>query len=295
MSVRLRHLNVILLALLLGACATLEPEPGTHWLRLVDAIASGASTEARGRAITDRLDALGIRWQAHAFTTETHGDGHNLLADLGGTGPLLLIGAHYDRVAVGAGVTDNASGSAVVLELAAALSRRPLQNHRVMLAFWDHEENGLLGSKAWVKDNPGASELYVNFDVFGWGDTVWAMAPGSAAAMADALRSAAAAGGRAVSIGEQYPPTDHLSFLQAKQPAVSLSLVAGEEIPQILSAFSGNAPTPLPKVMQVIHSANDRLDQVDDAAVRAALPVVLDALRRWDVEHPGASEHNLEP
>src|SRR5687768_12913891 len=140
--------STTLLAMLvaLPACAgTVTP-----WENQVRQISQGKDSPARGAAIGARLDAMKIAWRKEAFTQDDH-TGANLIADLGGRAdaPLLLIGAHYDKVAQGHGATDNASGVSTVLELAAALKARPLANHRVQIVFWDLEEQGLLGSRAW--------------------------------------------------------------------------------------------------------------------------------------------------
>ena len=76
-----------------------------EWKGQVARISAGADTAARGQAITSRLDAMGVTWREEAFEQKDK-HGRNLLADLGGKAdaPLLLIGAHYDRVAVGHGV-----------------------------------------------------------------------------------------------------------------------------------------------------------------------------------------------
>jgi aminopeptidase S len=274
--------SVALLVVLAVGCAH---TPGQAWHRSVTAIAAGQDSAARVRAITDRLDALEIPWTRHLFTGPKGQDGTNIIADLGGTGEVLLIGAHHDRVAAGIGATDNASGSAAVLELAATLKQRPLANHHVKLAFWDLEEQGLLGSAAWVAEHPEGAELYVNFDVFGWGDTLWVMAPDGATSISHAVQAATTAAGLAVSIGTQYPPTDHLPFLKAERPAVSFSLVDASEIKGILAMYAGEKLAAAPKVMQVIHTDKDQMDQLDTPDVKRALPVVLEALRRWDLDH----------
>lgn len=61
----------------------------------------------------------------------------------------IIIGAHYDTVPGSPGADDNASGVAVLLSLAKALSDRPL-NRPVRLIAFDLEEYGLLGSQAYV-------------------------------------------------------------------------------------------------------------------------------------------------
>ena len=275
-------------ALLLAACATppamRTSEVAAQWQQQVTAISAGDDTAARGKAITDALAALGLSWQAQSFqaTGET---GHNLIADLPGpaSAPLLRIGAHYDRVAVGRGATDNASGAATVLQLAAAFKARPLRRHRVQVAFWDLEEKGLLGSAAFVK-TPGQEKpaLYVNFDVFAWGDTLWMMTPTPSGPLAARAASAARANGLGFRPGTEYPDTDHRAFLAAGWPAVSFSLLGKDEIEDTLAAFTGGKPASMPKAAQVLHSANDTLDKIDATSMPQAIRALEAALRAWD-------------
>jgi len=294
----LRNARIRSLLGLLLATAALAPlsatadaprsDTGHAWQAQVVRISDGADARARAAAITDRLDALGIAWQVHEFESDGK-RGRNLVATLGGdaAAPLLLIGAHYDRVDVGHGATDNASGVAAVLQLAQALQAAPLATHRVKLAFWDLEEHGLLGSRAWVaaagQEQPA---LYVNFDVFGWGNTLWMMTPDAAHPLVDALRRASAAEGIGLQAGQEYPPTDHRAFLQAGWPAVSFSLVGGDEIAGILDVFAGRPPLQAPKVMQVIHSPLDDATHLDAQHVPAALRALESALRTWDGTAP---------
>jgi aminopeptidase S len=275
--------STTLLAMLvaLPACA----DTSASWENQVRVISEGQDSLARGAAIGARLDAMNIAWRKESFTQDNH-TGSNLVADLGGRAdaPLLLIGAHYDKVVQGHGATDNASGVSTVLELAAALKARPLTNHRVQIVFWDLEEKGLLGSRAWVatpdREKPA---LYVNFDVFGWGDTLWMMSPQADAPLVAAMRAASDEQRLRFRSGSEYPPTDHLAFLKAGWPAVSFSLIGSDEIDPTLTAFSGGKPTPAPKVIRVIHSPNDTVAELDADNVPAALVTLESGLRAWDL------------
>ena len=147
------------------------------------------------------------------------------------------------------------------------------------------EEKGLLGSKAFVAATGSPKPaLYVNFDVFGWGDTVWLMTPQADSALAQATGTAVQAQGLKLSAGDKYPPTDHLPFLKAGWPAVSYSLVGGDEIALILDMYAGRKPGAVPKVMQVIHSDHDTLANIDPAAVARGVDAVEAALRAWDAQ-----------
>ena len=263
------------------------------WLADVRAIADADGGKGRRIAIQKRLDTLGVKWRNRQFEIDQQ-YGTNILADVSGdtSAPMLLLGAHSDQVRKGEGATDNASGSATVLALAQRLKERPLAHHRVAVAFWDLEEKGLLGSKAYVADGGAKPALYVNFDVFGWGDTVWMMTPEANGSLASASAAAAATNGLKLSAGEHYPPTDHLAFLKAGWPAVSYSLVGGDEITLILDAYAGKKLATVPKVMQVIHTNDDTLSQIDANAAARGVDAVEAALRRWDeAPAPVAASH----
>lgn len=69
---------------------------------------------------------------------------------------LVIVGAHLDSWVGGTGATDNAAGSAVVLEIARVLKALNLKMDRtVRFILWSGEEQGLLGSKAYVKEHFG--------------------------------------------------------------------------------------------------------------------------------------------
>jgi aminopeptidase S len=288
---QLRLLSACAAALLLAACASTRPpapELPARWLQQIVAISEGDNSPERGAAIAQRLRAMGLPFEEQPFRSGEHA-GRNLIADAGGPpeAPLLLIGAHYDKVAVGRGATDNAAGVAAVLELAAAFRTRPLKSHRVQVAFWDLEERGLLGAQAWIAA-PGQKQpaLYVNFDVFAWGDTLWMMTPTSAGPLVSQITAAASANQLALRTGASYPPTDHRAFLQAGWAAVSFSLLGADEIDPTLEVYAGRTPAVLPKVAQVIHSARDTIEEVDATHVPVALRTIEAALRAWDAQQP---------
>ncbi|HHP7246111.1 MAG TPA: M28 family peptidase [Elainellaceae cyanobacterium] len=80
--------------------------------------------------------------------------GVNLYADRPGTDPnagAILVGAHYDSVERSPGIDDNATGVAVVLEVARLLGAIPTP-HPLKVVLFDLEEAGLLGSKAFVSE-----------------------------------------------------------------------------------------------------------------------------------------------
>ena len=84
----------------------------------------------------------------------------NILARKPGAtkGDVLLLAAHYDSVAAGAGASDDGQGIATMLEVARAVSREPFRNRVAFLAT-DGEEAGLLGAEAFVADQALARDV----------------------------------------------------------------------------------------------------------------------------------------
>ena len=67
---------------------------------------------------------------------------------------IVMLGAHLDSWHGGTGATDNAAGSAVMMEAVRILNTLDLKMDRtVRIALWSGEEEGLLGSKAYVKEH----------------------------------------------------------------------------------------------------------------------------------------------
>lgn len=91
------------------------------------------------------------------FYDETTPNGFNTIAEIPGTdlaSEVVLLGAHLDSHPYATGATDNAAGSAAVMEavrILRAVGARPRRTIRV--ALWGGEEQGLLGSRAYVRDH----------------------------------------------------------------------------------------------------------------------------------------------
>jgi carboxypeptidase Q len=79
---------------------------------------------------------------------------YNILADIPGTAggrEYVMAGAHLDSWVAGDGASDNAAGSAIVMEAARILARLGVRPRRtIRFALWNGEEQGLLGSLAYV-------------------------------------------------------------------------------------------------------------------------------------------------
>ena len=87
------------------------------------------------------------------------GEGLNIIANIPGTAKpdeVVMIGAHFDSWIGGTGATDNGTGSAVMIEVMRILKALRLKLDRtVRLGLWSGEEQGIYGSRAYVKETFG--------------------------------------------------------------------------------------------------------------------------------------------
>jgi len=102
----------------------------------------------------------------------------NVIAEIPGTDKkdqVVMMGAHIDSWHAGTGATDNATGVAAVMEAARILQKLGVKPRRtIRVALWGGEEQGLLGSKAYIREHFGTFEepkpeysnlaAYVNID-----------------------------------------------------------------------------------------------------------------------------------
>jgi hypothetical protein len=98
------------------------------------------------------------------------GHTRNVIAELGpDRGPVAMAGAHLDSVPNGPGINDNGSGVATLLAVARMFGPRP--PGRVRLAFWAGEEEGLIGSRRYMRGLSGSKRrdiaAYLNLDMVG--------------------------------------------------------------------------------------------------------------------------------
>ena len=86
---------------------------------------------------------------------------YNTIAEIPGTDPklkdeIVMLGGHMDSWHSGTGATDNGAGVAVAMEAARILQASGLKPRRtIRVALWSGEEQGLLGSRAYVRQHFG--------------------------------------------------------------------------------------------------------------------------------------------
>lgn len=165
----------------LPACGTGGPIPlarcvdGARYQADLEAIAMARSpASAHWQVVQDlcatRLTELGFTVERHSY-----GTGVNVVGVREGTtepARRVLVGAHYDHIPGCAGADDNATGVAGALEAARVLATRSYPR-TLVVACWDEEERGLIGSRAYARRaraNSETVEAYFNFEMIGYVD-----------------------------------------------------------------------------------------------------------------------------
>ncbi len=184
----------------------------------------------------------------------------------GKTNETVVIGAHYDKVNSGCGIVDNWSGVVILAHLMRTLRDAETQKTYVFAAF-DREEEGMKGSAAMVKAIPkDARPNYcsmVNLDSFGLGYMV-ILANASSPSM---IKFATDLG------TELKTPVTPLSISGASSDSASFK---GNDIPAItLSALSD-------RWVEVMHSQNDKIENVIPGSVRIGYRFSLEYISRID-------------
>jgi carboxypeptidase Q len=101
---------------------------------------------------------LAVEWQNRDL------NGYNTIAEIPGTDPQLkdevvMLGGHMDSWHSGTGATDNGAGVAVGMEAVRIIQALGLKPRRtIRIALWSGEEQGLLGSRAYVAQHFGKME-----------------------------------------------------------------------------------------------------------------------------------------
>lgn len=112
--------------------------------------------------LLDKNVPVKVRVRLEAEYSKDNQDAYNITAEIPGgakKNELIMLGGHFDSWHTGTGATDNGAGSAVMIEAMRILKTLNLKLDRtVRLALWSGEEEGLLGSKAYVKEHFGDPE-----------------------------------------------------------------------------------------------------------------------------------------
>jgi hypothetical protein len=267
MAMRQRAL-LLVLAMLVGVlqAPTRAAPPVREHIEALAALGPRvAGTPAEGRAagyIAGELAALGLDVRVQPFSIRQGLASSNIEATLPGRDPaygVIYAGAHYDSVQGSPGANDNASGTAVVLELARLLAADPISPTVRFLAF-GAEEIGLRGSAAYVQTLDGRERLraygMLNFDCVGVGSEQIAGSLGDDQTLSDLVIAAATRRGYQIGNDESPGSSDHISFGAVGIPVAFL--------------YTAGAPT---LCGPDYHRSTDTPDKVDDRQVERVIAI----------------------
>jgi carboxypeptidase Q len=186
------------------------------------------ASEQAGQMVRDLRRGVPVRLELNVQNRFSNPDRreYNVMAEIPGTdlaSQVVMIGAHYDSWYGGTGATDNGAGSVVMMEAMRILKTLGMPMRRtVRIGLWTGEEQGLLGSRAWVRQH--ASEMpnisaYLNVDN-GTGRLRGVYAQGNTAVMPvfEQILSPFRDLGIVAMIPNNTGGTDHLSFDAAGVP-----------------------------------------------------------------------------
>jgi Zn-dependent M28 family amino/carboxypeptidase len=211
----------------------MKPALDQPWLaNLVGGAVSGlaaaprATTTQRNTARTflqNQLTQIGWTPMLHSYPT-----GANVYATIpatNGATKQIIVGAHFDTASGSPGANDNATGSAAVLAVARYLKDMNCRKYAVTVVFFDEEESGLFGSRAFANTLQVANVVAVHtVDQVGWdndNDTRFELELPTTALEAE-YRTAAMTVGVPVAVTSTQG-TDHQSFREKGFAAIGLT------------------------------------------------------------------------
>jgi Zn-dependent M28 family amino/carboxypeptidase len=192
--------------------------------------------------------------------------------------PVFVVSAHYDHLGIRDGVIhpgadDNASGVAVLIELAAYCHKNPFRRSMVFAAF-DAEEGGLNGARAFVAAPPIAKDriaLNINLDMVSRSDKreIYIAGTSHTPDLKPPLEEVAKAAPVRVQFGHDRPgkpgddwtsQSDHAAFYAAKIPFVYFGVEDHADY----------------------HKPSDTADKIDRSFFVAVAETILDAVIKLD-------------
>jgi hypothetical protein len=224
---------------------------------------TGTAGEAKAaKHIVAQMRHAGLEPVLQAF--EGHGTtGHNVVAVIHGTlDEAVIVGAHYDHLGSDGkktyyGADDNASGTAVVIDMARRFAKKPGKRTIILVAF-SGEEMGVLGSHYYVQ-HPVAAETpvaMINMDMVGrLRDTLIVFGADTGDKFKEYLA------GSPIKLAynkDAVGPSDHTSFVLKGIPAVHL--------------FTGAHPD--------YHKPGDTADKINYDGLKQVADLVEDLVRK---------------
>ncbi|MEY4529433.1 MAG: hypothetical protein RLZZ156_154 [Deinococcota bacterium] len=168
-----------------------------------------------GATLLEQAKKTILKIRLIADVQRTEAIGRNVVAKFSDQNPKLVLGAHFDSVPGSPGANDNASGTAAILEMARRLA--PELRQQIYFVSFDAEEDGLIGSNAFVQAMPTSSldglKAMLNFDMIAVNNN---LSVGGSSSLVNLIRGLYPQIGRF----NDFAGSDHASFLSEGVPAV---------------------------------------------------------------------------
>ena len=164
-----------------------------------------------------------------------------------------MLGSHLDSVLDGPGIDDNGSGVATLLSMAASVAANPQPSKTIRFGFWGAEENGFLGSHAYVSSlDPaqiGQIGAYLNLDMVAspGGERIVYNDPGAppgSAQLSQQLLNALLAAGKPGLPEDESHESDHESFAAVGVPISGVFSGINDMDKVEVAAFGGTVGQP---------------------------------------------------
>lgn len=234
----------------------------------------------RGEFIKKQLHRMGVGYFTAPFKDISCTDkdtviivGENIIVRLGNGTKRLVVGAHYDAFTDSPGANDNGSGVAVVLALIQHMQNLEW-NCSVDFCFFDQEEMKSTGSMYYINQFviPKKHLAMINLDIEGTGEEVYVGPVGSYNRyLMHYVHEAAEKDRLPLVEHSEYPGSDYESFAKYNLENISISIVPkgdGDRISKFVHNGYKSDSINMPKVLGVMHTADDRSNLVDPASLK---------------------------
>ena len=245
----------------------------------------------RSTALSDLMVTLQVTLES------IHGRAENVIGILPGSDPVLkneniVIGAHYDHLGFGRygsrdssmegqihhGADDNASGTAVLLQVAQQLARsNPKPSRTIVFAAFSGEEVGLLGSRHYV-EHPAfplsATKAMLNLDMVGRlrDNRLTVFGTRSAHELSGIINNAARPLGLEINESDRVGRSDHMSFYNKKIPSLHFFTGSHPDYHRPSDTWDKLNTEGMRRISDLVIATAEKLAGSHDAMVFVSLP-----------------------
>ncbi len=256
-------------------------------MKYVEKIAVTDQAERKNNLLSI-LDMLEIPYEIHD-TVLNDQSVSNIIVSLNPSDHRLVIGAHWDSVDGSTGANDNASSCSILLRLCETLWNT---DKSVDLVFFDQEEKGCLGSRAYIEETGRENiSAMVNLDVCGAGRQIVIWSKGNTDHPAfHGIMTSANLTKHGVTDLTWLPNGDDRSFDAAEIPNITVCVLEPDDL-EVFRTVSAKIAAGQPlseddnrafhgvEVLKTMHNgANDSIAAVSQDALDAVYAFVADGL-----------------